>query len=433
MKTLLILSALFVAASVDADDFQISSYSRDGVLSVSNAFPNGIVSILTASSVTGSWYPQGNFFSTDSVARVNLPSTGSSGFYRASALDLSGQEQGFTNLVESYNLLSTVAGAGSSTQPRVIKWKSSFEGGAATDAQLSFPHIAMADRAGNIYIADKEAHAIRKVTPDGRIFTVAGINVAGTGTTNPAAATTVALGNPNGIWVREDGTFYILDKDNGYIRKVDTDGTATVLVDNGGLISQGRGLWVSPDESVVFYANSYELRCWDTTNGLTVFATGFSRLANIAVDPNGVLYATDQARNVVYQFASDGSYVTVAGNGTLTGGGDGSLAIDTGLDGVRAIWFLPTGGYLLGTDPIGTDPECQLWYVDLDGYIHLLVNGSAASTSHSGDGSWFYDNLSALKISRVKQVTMDYDGNILITENDAGYVRKIRFLPHTPD
>src|SRR5437879_5283307 len=103
MKTLLILSALFVAASVGADDLQISSYSRNGVLTVSNAFPNGIVSILTASSVTGSWYPQASLFSTDSVARVNLPSTGSSGFYRAGALDLSGQEQGFTNLVESYN------------------------------------------------------------------------------------------------------------------------------------------------------------------------------------------------------------------------------------------------------------------------------------------------------------------------------------------
>src|SRR5207248_323180 len=41
-------------------------------------------------------------------------------------------------------------------------------------AELSHPHIAMADRAGNIYIADKEAHSIRKVLPDGRIFTVAG-------------------------------------------------------------------------------------------------------------------------------------------------------------------------------------------------------------------------------------------------------------------
>jgi hypothetical protein len=287
----------------------------------------------------------------------------------------------------------------------------------------------MADRAGNIYIADKEAHGIRKVTPDGRIFTVAGINVAGKGTTNAAPATTVALSNPNGLWVREDGTFYILDRDNGYIRKVDTNGIATVLVQNNNpFILQGRGLWVSPDESVVFFSAGNLLKSWDSTKGLTVFASGFSKLANIAVDPSGVLYATDQARNVVYRLASDGSYTVAAGNGTLAGGGDGSLAIDTGLNGVRAIWFLPSGAYLLGTDPPG-----QLWYVDVDGYIHLLLNGSDSSTSHSGDGYWFYGNLDTLKISKIKQVTMDYEGNILITENDAGYVRKIRFLPHSTD
>jgi hypothetical protein len=283
----------------------------------------------------------------------------------------------------------------------------------------------MADRAGNIYIADKEAHGIRKVTPDGLIFTVAGINLPGKGTTNPAPATTVALTNPNGLWVRDDGTFYILDRDNGYIRKVDTNGIATLLVDNGGPILQGRGLWVSADESLVFFSAGNLLKTWDSTNGLTIFASGFSKLANIAVDPSGVLYATDQARNVVYRLASDGSYTVAAGNGALGGGGDGSLAIDTGLNGVRAIWFLPSGAYLLGTDPVA-----QLWYVDIDGYIHLLLNGSDSYTSHSGDGSWFYDNLDALKISKIKQVTMDYDGNILITENDAGYVRKIRFLPH---
>ena len=31
------------------------------------------------------------------------------------------------------------------------------------------------------------------------------------------------------------------------------------------------------------------------------------------------------------------------------------------------------------------------------------------------------------KVSEVRSVTMDAEGNILITENDAGYVRKIDF------
>jgi hypothetical protein len=32
----------------------------------------------------------------------------------------------------------------------------------------------------------------------------------------------------------------------------------------------------------------------------------------------------------------------------------------------------------------------------------------------------------------IKQITLDNEGNLLITENDAGFVRKIRFLPHEP-
>src|SRR5206468_556588 len=143
--------------------------------------------------------------------------------------------------------------------------------------------------------------------------------------TNPAPALGVSLNNPNGLWVQEDGTFYILDRDNGFIRKVDTNGIATGLVDNGGPIRDGRGVWVAPDESIVFYAAGFEIRQWDTTNGLTIFANGFSQLGNFAVDPNGFLVVTDRARNQVYRMGPDGTKTVIAGNGTLGGGGDGAL------------------------------------------------------------------------------------------------------------
>ena len=145
----------------------------------------------------------------------------------------------------------------------------------------------MADHAGNIYIADKRAHAIRKVRTDGTIVTVAGINVAGSGTTNPAPATSVALNNPNGLWVRGDGLFYILDRDNGYIRRVDTNGLMTTIVNHGFAIPGGRGLWVSEDESRIFYAAGTQVMTWDPTNGLAAFASGFSDLANIAMQSPG--------------------------------------------------------------------------------------------------------------------------------------------------
>src|SRR5207249_4645140 len=115
----------------------------------------------------------------------------------------------------------------------------------------------------------------------------------GFGTTNPAPATSVPLNNPNGLYVFENGMFYILDRDNGLIRKVDTEATMTTMVNQGSGISGGRGLWVSPDESLLYYCNGSTLMQWDSTNGLVAFVSGFFALGNIAMDPTGHLVVTD--------------------------------------------------------------------------------------------------------------------------------------------
>ena len=331
---------------------------------------------------------------------------------------------GFANLVQSFGLLTTIAGAGGTPVSPSNKWRPEFEGGPATNALLSRPHIAMADQAGNVYIADKEAYAIRKVTLDGNIHTVAGNNMPGLGDTNPVIATSVSLNNPNGLWVFPDGKFYILDRDNGLIRKVDTNGIMTVVVNHGSPIPEGRGLWVSPDESILYYSAGTSVMRWDVTNGLARFATNFSVLGNLAVDLDGRLCATDWGANFVYRLAADGSTTVIAGNGNTSGGGDGALASETGLWQVRGIWFLPTGAYFLGTDT-----GSQVWYVDTSGYIHLFLNGN--TFSHTGDGSWFYDPATP-KVSKVRQITMDFESNLIVTENDSGYIRKVQFLRHQP-
>ena len=61
----------------------------------------------------------------------------------------------------------------------------------------------------------------------------------------------------------------------------------------------------------------------------------------------------------------------------------------------------------------------------LRGKIHLLLHGN--STAHAGDGPWFY-NPSQPRVSKVRQITSTRDGDLLITEHDSGYVRKVRFL-----
>ena len=84
---------------------------------------------------------------------------------------------------------------------------------------------------------------------------------------------------------------------------------------------------------------------------------------------------------------------------------------------------MPTGGYLLGTDN-----GCQVLYVDPAGILHVFVNGQVGY--HTGDGQWFYSP--GYKVSEVRSVTLDAQGNIFIVEDDFGYVRRVDFLRLTP-
>jgi hypothetical protein len=413
-----------LAGACTAVEFEITSFDVGGSLIVANAFTNGVCTVERAASVTGSWLPEKNIFTTGAGAAVSLTTTGAAGFFRALAVDLSGGRAGFTNLVQSYNLLTTVAGAGGSPEA-INKWLPEFEGGPATNALLSRPHIAMADDAGNIFIADKDAHAVRKVLPDGTIVTVAGINSPGDGPDFLSLGTEVALNEPNGLWVRGDGTVYILDLMNGKVRRLDTDGLLETLFAVPGGIAFGRGLWVNDDESLAYLSSGTVVKQWTPTEGVTDLAAGFVELANLVVDPRGKLVVTDRRGHRVWRVASDGTKTAIAGNGTTSGGGNGQLATATGLNEVRGVWFLPTGAYFLCTHR-----GSQVWYVDTAGYIHLFLNGSTADT-HAGDGTWFW-NPAELRVSENRAVTMDRAGNLLITEHDSGYVRKVQFLRHGP-
>ena len=396
---------------------------HDGSLVSSSTPGNSIVCLESTNALplTATNWPALRNYYTEPKPGIALPVglTNGAGFFRLRVFDLNGTN-GFSNFVAAYSTLTTVAGAGGATGSGVNKWQAAFENGPATSAQLSRPHIALGDDAGNIYIADKDAHGIRKVRPNGTIVTVAGTSVAGNGPDIATAATSVALNQPNGLWVQPDGTFYILDLVNSKVRKVDTNGIATTLFTDPNGIASGRGLWVREDGQFAFYSSGTILKRWIFSQGIINYVSGFSDLGNIS---EGGIYATDRGANLVYRIVNPDVRIVIAGNGATGPGIDGTNVLNCPLDQVRGVWTLPGGGYLLATDN-----GSQIWYVDNAQRIHLLVNGSSANTSHSGDGAYFYEP-AALKVSKIRQVTLDREGNILITEHDAGYVRRIRFLP----
>jgi hypothetical protein len=326
----------------------------------------------------------------------------------------------------SYGRLLPVAGAGVTDVRGANEWKPAFEGGRAVDAELSRPHMAMADAAGNIYIADKEAHAVRRVAADGTITTVAGTGSPSPVDDTPGPATQRALGNPNGLFVQPDGTLYILDLDHDRVRKVTPAGEMSTLFEVPGGISIGRGLWVAPDESEVLVASLHVIERWTPRGGVTRWAAGFADLGNLARDASGRVLVGDRGADRVYALTIDaaGTVVKTPIAGTGRGGTprDGDRALDTPLDGPRAVWPAhPADGDGFF---VGTHAGCQLWFVDELGVAHLVLDG--ARDAHAGDGEAF--STAGAKVSELRSVTLDAAGTIIIVEDDRGRVRKIERL-----
>ena len=402
----------------------ISSFSRSGTLGLANTPANGVATIERADALGAPWRPVKNVFTTSAVTEASLVLTGATGFYRAFTRDLAGGRAGFTNLTRAYGLLTTIAGAGGLQD--FNNWRPEFEDAPATSVLLSGPHITMGDRAGNYYIADKDSHGIRRIRPDGTIVTAAGINARGNGTDEPAVATEVALNEPNGLWVRSDGTVFILDTANGKVRRLDTNGMIQTLFTVPGGISVGRGIWVSDDETLAYFCSGTIVKKWTVTGGVVNLSIGYFSLGNLVVDPAGSLVVTDRSGHRVYRLDAAGNRTVIAGNGLTSGGGDGQLAVNTALDEVRGVWFLPSGAFF-----VATHRGSQVWYIDTQGSIHLFLNGNNNDATHAGDGTWFY-NPTQRRVSECRAITMDYEGNLLITENDTGFIRKIQFLPFSP-
>ncbi len=102
---------------------------------------------------------------------------------------------------------------------------SSFADGTGPAAQFNSPCGVAADNAGNVYVADTGNHAIRKVTSDGVVTTIAGDpSTSGYGDGTGAAA---RFSQPASMVISSTGNLYVAD--GNLIRKVTPAGVATTL------------------------------------------------------------------------------------------------------------------------------------------------------------------------------------------------------------
>ncbi len=88
--------------------------------------------------------------------------------------------------------------------------------GTGAAAQFSSPTGVAVDAAGNVYVADRKNDRIRKVSPTGVVTTLAGSTQGYADDTGASAK----FANPTGVAVDSIGNIYVADRENHRIRKI---------------------------------------------------------------------------------------------------------------------------------------------------------------------------------------------------------------------
>ena len=237
--------------------------------------------------------------------------------------------------VDSSGLITTVAGSGNSGFGG--------DGGLATSAQLWSPQGLAVGPDGSLYIADKFNHRIRRVGPDGKISTVAGIGVYGSNG-DGGLATSAQLYAPVGVAAGPDGSLYIADMNNHRIRRVTKDGKISTFAGTG-----ARGF---------------------NGDNRAAIAAQLASPQGIAVDQDGVVYIADSDNQRIRRVGLDGQIATVAGSGVGGGDGDGGPAVSAQLNVPSGVAVGPDG-----TLYIADENNARIRRVGSDGNIGTVAGG----------------------------------------------------------
>lgn len=219
--------------------------------------------------------------------------------------------------------------------------------GAPGLARFAAPRGVVADGSGTLYVADTANHAIRKITPTGLTSTFAGkVGERGTADGTGAAARFDA---PAGITRDASGNLYVADRDNHAIRKVTPAGAVTTLAgaagERGSSDGSGGAARFAAPEAIALDAGG--LIVADTGNhairritmaGLvstlagqagvvgsadgTATAARFAWPSGVAV-ANGLAYVADTGNDALRTVTPAGIVTTVAGLAGTPGEQDG--------------------------------------------------------------------------------------------------------------
>jgi sugar lactone lactonase YvrE len=216
-------------------------------------------------------------------------------------------------------LLATIAGNGTKGYTG--------DGGPATEASLNMPHEIAFDRDGNLYIAERDNHVIRRVDAKTRVIaTVAGTGAAGfSGDEGPGAR--AQLRQPHSVaFDASRNVLYICDIGNHRIRRLRLD---TGVIDT--------------------YAGTGEAK--STPDGAPVAGTPLNGPRTLALAANGDLYLALREGNAIFRIdAGSQTLHRIAGSGEQGFTGDGGPGLQATLAGPKGLTYTLEALYIADTE-----------------------------------------------------------------------------------
>jgi sugar lactone lactonase YvrE len=320
--------------------------------------------------------------------------------------------------------VSTLAGTGAP----------GLEDGKADQARFSDPFGIAIDKHGDLIVADAgQANRIRRITPDGRVITIAGSDEG----FRDGDALRAQFNTPSGVAVDKEGNVIIADTSNNRIRKLSADGLTVSTIAGSGVpgFKDGPALEARFDGPIgialdrkgnIFVADAYNdsVRKIATDGSVRTFAgvgfpgfddgdpvsASFDTPCGIAVDKRGNVFVADAGNRAIRKIASDGNVSTIA---RRTDGEPGEDLLRLN----RPVGVVVThDGFLFISDEGG-------------GRI-VRITPEGVGSVYAGHAARFSDGPSEGRFNGPSGIALDREGNLYIADSQNYLIREVR--PVTP-
>jgi sugar lactone lactonase YvrE len=307
--------------------------------------------------------------------------------------------------------------------------------GSGSNARFFHPMGLAVDSATNVYVAEYGNHLVRKISPAYAVSTLAGVP----GVYGSTDGLGGRLYQPEAVTIDQAGNVYVADAGNAAIRRISPDGTLTTLAGSPGTVGNADGsgtsaLFYQPagicaDSATNLYVADYfanTIRLISRTGSVTTLAglpgaPGSADGANssarfwapqgLAMGGNGTVYVADTANSTIRVMTAAGMVTTLAGSPSC-GSANGAAA--------SARFYSPRN--------VAVDSQNNIYVADTQNSVIRQITPLGAVTVLAGTPGLFgsADGPGATALfSGPQGIAVDADGNVYVADTGNSTIRKI--------